>query len=266
MKGKIIKSTGMFYKILSENTIVEATLKGKFKLENKKITNPISVGDWVDFTNEGKNETAYTITKIHPRSNYIIRKSPEKKEHSHIIASNIDLLVIIASLSQPRTTLGFIDRLLVSAESFGIESLLVFNKKDSICPSETPLIEEYKKIYESIGYPVLLISAFEKNDIHLFLQKIEKKVSILVGHSGVGKSTILNNLGIPIAQKTNEISQFTEKGKHTTTFAEMFLLPNNTFIIDTPGIKEFGIPDMKAVDIKFYFPEIQAIAEHCKFF
>ena len=265
MNGRVIKSTGSWYKVITEDgQVIDARLRGKFKLQDKKVTNPIAVGDRVElFLEEG--EEAAVIDKIHPRENYIIRKSVKKSAQHHIIAANIDLAVLLVTFSRPRTSIGFIDRYLVTAEAFRIPVLLVFNKADLMTEEEKHIQEELAALYEEIGYETMLISALSDKDAEKFRQAIKGKTVLIAGHSGVGKSTLLNQISADISQKTAEISDFVNKGVHTTTFAEMFPIEENTFLIDTPGIKELGLAEIEHEELDHYFPEMREFLGECRF-
>ncbi len=266
MKGRVIKSTGSWYVVQTDEGVKNARLRGKFKQEDLKLTNPIAVGDIVLLENEADHEST-VITDILPRENYIIRKSTRKAHHSHIIASNIDQAFLIVTLRSPRTSLGFIDRFLVSTESFRIPACIIVNKMDlEYKPKDLDFLQDIHDIYDTLGYPVLEISALEDEDIKLSLSDMLKgKTTLLSGHSGVGKSTILNKLVSSAVQTTKEISKFSAKGVHTTTFAEMFELPEGGFLIDTPGIKEFGILDVDQYELSHYFVEMRQYLGQCKY-
>lgn len=262
MKGLVLRSTGSFYDVLAENgSRYNCKVRGKIRLEGIKETNPVAVGDHVLFETV---DAIGSITEILPRTNHMLRQSVKKTGHSHVLAANIDQAMVIATLSMPRTSLGFIDRFLVAAESFRIPQVLVFNKKDLLQPDEAELQEAQTDLYRKIGVTVLSISALEgtHQEIHTLLQD---KITLVAGHSGVGKSTLLNKLDPNLNQKTGGISDFSEKGMHTTTFAEMFRLNDKTFIIDTPGIKEWGLVDMEDQELSDYFPEMRDVRLGCKF-
>jgi len=266
MEGKVIKSTGSWYKVLAEDhQEYDCRLRGKFKIKGLKVTNPVAVGDKIEMELEDGEEDTGVITAIHPRSNYIIRKSTRKKYHGHILATNIDQAVLVATLVLPRTSLGFIDRFLVSAESFRIPALIIFNKKDLLNNAQLEQQEELMRMYQSIGYPCMAISAFDVLEVQQVDQALEGKTSLFSGHSGVGKSTLLNRIDPTVSQKTSEVSTFANKGVHTTTYAEMFEVGKDTFIIDTPGIKELGLMDINEGEISHYFPEMRALLGECKF-
>ncbi|MFC5192398.1 ribosome small subunit-dependent GTPase A [Algoriphagus aquatilis] len=266
MKGRVIKSTGSWYAVKTEDRIISARLKGKFKQEDLKLTNPIAVGDWVEMEKESGQDTA-VILDILPRDNYVIRKSTRKQHFSHIIASNLDQAILVITMKKPRTSLGFIDRFLVSVESYGIPALLVVNKMDQLeGEDEAEWLRDIHEIYEPLGYPVLEVSALKDQDIRdKFLPHIRGKSSLISGHSGVGKSTLLNALIPGAGQNTKEISGYSAKGVHTTTFAELFFLPEGGDLIDTPGIKEFGILDVEEFELSHYFPEMRQYLGQCKY-
>lgn len=266
MKGLVIKSTGSWYEVRTEQgDVYQARLRGKFKINEVKVTNPVAVGDWVTIEKKYAGEDYYVITDVHDRKNYVIRKSPKKTAFAHIIASNVDLLVIIATFKKPRTSLGFIDRLLVTAESYRIPCLIVFNKEDLLSESDWEELDEIRAMYEYIGYPSVLISAETKKNLDQLEQELEGKVALFSGHSGTGKSTLINQLVPDANQRTTEISGFANKGVHTTTFAEMFISKQNGYIIDTPGIKELGLIEIEEEELSHYFPEMRALLGQCKF-
>jgi ribosome biogenesis GTPase / thiamine phosphate phosphatase len=262
MKGLVMRSTGSWYDVLAEDgKMVACRIRGKFRLDDIKQTNPIAVGDRVSFEPENSEGI---ITEILDRENYMVRQSVKKAHQAHIIAANLDQAMIVATLKFPRTSLGFIDRFLVAAESFRIPQVIIFNKKDLL---NDELLAEQKaimQIYEKIGVTCMEISALDE-DQHEVRKILEGKITLLSGHSGVGKSTLMNKLSPDVAQKTSEISDYSEKGTHTTTFAEMFRLNDKTFIIDTPGIKEFGLSDMSREELSDYFPEMRDVRLNCKF-
>jgi ribosome biogenesis GTPase len=265
-QGIILKSTGSWYELRSQTgQIYRARLRGKLKLKDNKMTNPIAVGDSVNYEVENENEKLAIIHQILPRQNYIIRSSTHKTAHGHILAANIDQAVLVATLAMPRTSLGFIDRFLVSAESFRIPTFIVFNKIDLLTDEGLDLLCSLQDLYDNIGYKTLAVSAIEAIGITELEMLIEGKKTLISGHSGVGKSTLLNMVAPEALQHTNEISVFANKGVHTTTFAEMFEVRKDTFVIDTPGIKELGIIGMNEQEIGHYFPEIRAKMNMCKY-
>ena len=266
MQGRVIKSTGSWYTVKTGQSTIQARLRGKFKQEDLKLTNPIAVGDQVLLEKESGQATS-VITEILPRDNYIIRKSTRKAHHSHIIASNIDQAFLLVTLRNPRTSLGFIDRFLVSTESFRIPATILVNKMDETYKDkDLEFLQDIKEIYEPLGYPVIEISALKGENLReQFTPLLQNKTTLLSGHSGVGKSTFLNKL-IPDAQQaTKEISKFSAKGVHTTTFAEMFEFEKNSYLIDTPGIKEFGILDIGEQELSHYFVEMRQYLGQCKY-
>ena len=263
MTGLILKSTGSWYDVLGEDDkIYKGRVRGKLRIMDLKSTNPVAVGDRVEMEITGDDAV---ITDILPRENFIIRQSVHKKGHLHILASNLDQAVLIATLSYPRTSLGFIDRFLVSAEAFRIPQVIVFNKADRLSEKEARKVRELMKMYEEIGIRCLQTSAKSGSGIPEFKHLLNGKKSLIAGHSGVGKSTLINMLAPDIDQKTAEVSDFANKGVHTTTFAEMFRVTPDTFIIDTPGIKELALADIPPEELGDYFPEIRAIRSECKF-
>jgi ribosome biogenesis GTPase len=266
MEGVVVRSTGSWYEVRNEEKqIINCRLRGKFKTKDLKTTNPIAVGDKVAWEWENQQTATGIITEILPRENYIIRKSVHKTAHSHLIAANIDQAMIIVSLVSPRTSLGFIDRFLVSAETFRIPAVVVFNKIDLLDEQAYQYQNEIKEIYEKIGYVCLETSASEKIGIENLRKLLENKITLLSGHSGVGKSSLINCLNPSLNLRTAEVSTFANKGVHTTTFAEMFELSENTFIIDTPGIKELGLAEIQADELSHYFPEMREFLGECKF-
>lgn len=266
MKGRVMKSTGSWYIVKAAGELIPSRLRGKFKQEEHKLTNPIAVGDYVELDREQDQDTA-VIVEILPRENYIIRKSTRKISFSHILASNIDQAFLVITLRHPRTSLGFIDRFLVSTESFRIPATLLVNKMDLVVKEkDKEFLQDIREIYEPIGYPVLEISATQEEDLNQKLKPLLKgKTTLLSGHSGVGKSTILNKLIPGANQATREISSFTTKGVHTTTFAEMFEFEDGGYLIDTPGIKEFGILDIENHELSHYFVEMRKYLGQCKY-
>ncbi|WP_436515496.1 ribosome small subunit-dependent GTPase A [Ekhidna sp. To15] len=263
MKALVIKSTGLWYEVMANQNRLTARLRGKFKLEDKKLTNPIAVGDWVEVQANDQVEGEWVITEIHARENYVIRASPRKKGHDHLIASNIDQGVLIVTLKRPRTSTGFIDRFLITLESFRIPGVILFNKKDIYSEKDLEKYEELKKIYQQIGYHVE-ICQFEDN-VSDVRSLFTNKTSLLSGHSGSGKSTLINQLIPEAAQEVNKISNFANKGVHTTTFAELFYLDDQSAIIDTPGIKELGLSEIDNEELGHYFPEMRKLLGECKF-
>jgi ribosome biogenesis GTPase len=264
MTGLVYKSTGSWYTVKADNgTLYECRIKGKFRIKGIKSTNPVAVGDVVDFDIEENNNGV--ITNIHERKNYIIRKSVNLSKQVHIIASNIDKLFLLVTINNPPTTTSFIDRFLVTAEAYDIEAILVFNKLDTYTREAEDEMLYLKYIYSRIGYKCLKVSATEGKGLDALKAEMQGNVSMFSGHSGVGKSTLVNALQPSLNLKTKEISEQHSQGQHTTTFAEMFDLDFGAKIIDTPGIRGFGIVDMEPDEIGDYFPEFFALKEDCKF-
>jgi len=264
--GLVMRSTGSWYDVRSnEGTIMQCRLKGKFKIKGFKVTNPIAVGDKVVYELEDEVRNAGIISDILPRENYIIRQSVHKTAHGHLLATNLDQAVLIATLDFPRTSLGFIDRFLVAAESFRIPTVLVFNKLDLLNEEQISYQHELTELYESLNYKCIFTSALDGTGVDDFFNILKGKVSLISGHSGVGKSTLVNAIAPDLDLRTSEVSTFANKGVHTTTFAEMFEIAPETFIIDSPGIKELGLADMEKEEIGHYFPEILEIISLCRF-
>ncbi|REE01027.1 ribosome biogenesis GTPase [Marinoscillum furvescens DSM 4134] len=264
MTGLVVKSTGSWYRVrLATGGEVEARLRGKFKLEGKKITNPIAVGDQVVLE---QFQDEYIISSIADRSNYIIRQSPRKKHHDHLLAANVDQAIMIATLKMPRTSLGFIDRFLVTLETFRIPGIIVFNKMDLLSEEEKDDAGYLSFLYEQkIGYKCLQTAFLEEGVPEELSELLQGKKTLLSGHSGAGKSTLINMLIPDAEQKVTEISSFANKGVHTTTFAEMFFLDEASAIIDTPGIKELGLAEIDPEELAHYFPEMRDYLGECKF-
>lgn len=263
MRARVIKSTGAWYKLLtSENEIVDARLKGVMRLDGLTSTNPVAVGDYVNLENE---EGDWMILSVEKRENYIIRKSPAKRTFSHILAANLDQAFVLVTASKPRTSTGFIDRFLVTAEAYHIPSILVFNKQDILTVKDLEIQNAFIDIYSSIGYEYMLVSSITFEGVEAIKTKLKDKTTLFIGHSGVGKSTLANAIDKELNLKTGEVSKKHEKGKHTTTFAEMFPLSFGGSIIDIPGIKEFGVVGFDKYEINHFFVEMEQLLPECKF-
>jgi len=267
LEGLVYRSTGSWYEVKDlHDQFWKCRLKGKFKLdESIRSSNPIAVGDIVHFDIEDKTEETGMIYEIETRANYVARVSPKNRNLKHIIASNLDQSLLIATLKNPKTSSGFIDRFLVSCEAYHIPAIIAFNKSDIYGEDENDRYLYLKNIYEAIGYKVLLISAKEKTSIDKLIALLENKKTLISGHSGVGKSSLINVLMPEQDLKVMEVSDWSGKGMHTTTFAEMYDLTNTSKLIDTPGIRELGIVDIEKEELSGYFPEMRIRLQHCKF-
>ena len=266
MQGVVYKSTGSWYSVKDDSGRVwNARMKGIFKLDDITSTNPIAVGDVVDFEEENAAEQTVIITEIHDRRNHINRQSPRIKSQQHIVAANIDQSLLIATIKEPRTSQGFIDRFLVACEMYHVIAILLFNKIDLYQDKDLAKFEKLKAVYENIGYTVTGVSLKQNENIGDIKELLKDKTSLISGHSGVGKSTFINAI-IPQARiKTQDVSGWSGKGQHTTTFAEMFDLPFGGKIIDTPGMKEFGLVNIERQELSGYFPEMRKRLNGCQF-
>jgi len=263
--GTVYKSTGSWYLIRDEeNNFRNIRLRGKLKIEDGvSSTNPIAVGDRVKFTLE--DQESGVITEVLPRDNYIIRESPHNRNQRHVVAANIDRLLIIGTITSPRTSQGFIDRILITAEMYHIPTLVLINKIDLLQAKHEKQLQDWKKMYEAAGYAVYPVSALSVIDIEQLKKELQGKTTLLMGHSGSGKSTIINQLIPGLKIRTADISRSSGKGQHTTTFATMYDLPDGGRIIDTPGMKEFGLMDIEKSELAHYFPEIRILISGCRF-
>ncbi|MGB0933454.1 MAG: ribosome small subunit-dependent GTPase A [Lishizhenia sp.] len=265
MEGKVLKSTGKWYSVLIEDEVYDCRIRGKIRLQGLKTTNPVSAGDVVEVELLENEERQGVITKVFDRKNYIVRKSVNLSKQMHILASNVDRAYLLVTLVAPETHLAFIDRFLVAAESFRIPVTLLFNKIDQYFEEHLPLVDEVIEKYAKIGYPGHKISALNKENIAFLQDEIKDCQVMIAGHSGVGKSTLINALDSNLSIKTKEISSYHLQGQHTTTFAEMHPLETGGFIIDTPGIRAFGIVDLEKEHFAHYFPEMRSLLNTCKF-
>jgi ribosome biogenesis GTPase / thiamine phosphate phosphatase len=265
MLGKVVRSTGSWYSLIDENkNRVECRIKGKFRIQGIRTTNPVAVGDQVEFVLEEDQATGI-ITKVFPRNNYIIRKSIQLNKEAQILGSNLDQTLLLITLIQPRTSLGFIDRFTVSAESFHIPIILGFNKFELYPPEALDTLREIEAIYQKIGYQCIEFSVVANHNMEGLEELIQGKTTLISGHSGVGKSTLINYLIPTIKLKTQEVSASSDRGLHTTTFAEMFELPSGGNIIDTPGIRELGVIGVEKEELAHFFPEMKARMKDCRF-
>lgn len=266
MEATIYKSTGVWYQARSrDGRSWNARAKGKFKIDDISSTNPLAVGDVVDLEVENEGESSAIITAIHDRRNYITRQSPHNKRYHHIIASNLDQLVLIATLREPRTSQGFIDRFLIASEMYGVPARLVFNKADVYREADMEKFASFSTMYTDIGYPVFLTSVRTGDGIPEVLSLLRDKVTLLSGHSGVGKSSFVNHLFPGKQLRVGDVSDWSGKGMHTTTFAEMYDLPSGGAVIDTPGVREFGLIDVDRHELSHYYPEMRAVLGDCQF-
>ena len=265
-KGIVIKSTGSWYQVLLENKEQwKCRIIGKFRLQGMKLTNPVAVGDEVEIEIENENEKSGLITKILPRRNYVMRQSPRKKHFLHLLASNVDQAIVIITIVNPMLKQGFIDRFLLMTEPYNIPTVIVFNKADLYSEDDIVLYEYLKSIYEKIGYTVLLVSAIDKTGTEELKNVLKDKITLVGGQSGVGKSTLVNSIQPKLKLRTVELSDYSGKGQHTTTFAEMFQLDFGGAIIDSPGIKTLSFNHFKPMDVAHNFREIFEFSKNCKF-
>ena len=266
MIATVIKSTGSWYTVQTrEGKKIECRMKGKFRMEGIRNTNPVAVGDQVEIEMDSGEETG-SIIRIEPRKNYIIRRSINLSKQTQILAANIDRAFLVVTLSSPRTSLGFIDRFLLTAEAYGIPVDIVFNKSDMYSDEELKTVKELTLLYEKLGYSCILVSALHSGkEIETMRERMSGKVNLFAGHSGVGKSTLINALDPGLKLRTGELSEAHDKGMHTTTFAEMFELSTGGYIVDTPGIKELGLVHMERQELSHYFPEMRNLLNQCRF-
>jgi ribosome biogenesis GTPase / thiamine phosphate phosphatase len=265
MKGIVVRTTGSSFRVLDDSGVVnDCKLKGNFRIKGIRSTNPVAVGDKVEF-NLLPGEGYGLIYLIEDRHNYIIRRSTKLSKATHIIAANLDIMIIVASIEQPRTSTGFIDRLLVTAEAYHIPAAVVFNKCDLYSSESGELVEKLIKLYNSLGYISFKTSVITGEGLKEFNELLSGKVALLSGHSGVGKSALVNYIEPDLHLRTGIISDFSGKGMHTTTFAEMFSLQNGGFLIDTPGIKEFGLVHFESSEVAERFPEFRKLLPQCRY-
>ena len=262
----VYKSTGSWYAVKNTNgKMLQARIKGKFKIDGISSTNPIAVGDVVDLNPDNEKENTFIINTIYERKNYINRQSPHNRHQHHIIASNLDQSMLFATIKSPRTSQGFIDRFLIASEAFHIPSIIIFNKADIYEAKDMAQYEDWAAMYRKAGYSVFLISMENGQGVEDVREVLKDKVTLISGHSGVGKSSFINAVLPDLNLRTEEVSDWSGKGMHTTTFAEMFDLPFGGSLIDTPGVKEFGLVDISRQELSHYFPEMRARIQQCHF-
>ncbi|MFV0470654.1 MAG: ribosome small subunit-dependent GTPase A [Paludibacteraceae bacterium] len=265
MKGLVIKNTGSWYTVKDEKgNLVECKIKGSFRIKDIRSTNPIAVGDYVEFE-PVKKEAAPMINAILDRKNYIIRRSSNLSKQSHVLAANLDMVLLVVTVNYPKTSTVFIDRFLAVAEAYRVPVLIAVNKIDRYSADELAYANALKALYETLGYPTLLISATNKDPFGELTVRLKDKVTLISGNSGVGKSTLINALLPNLEVRTQVISEYHNKGMHTTTFSEMFELPTGGYVIDTPGIKGFGTVDFDEKEVDHFFKEIFQFSKKCRF-
>jgi ribosome biogenesis GTPase len=263
--GTVYRSTGSWYTVKSDAQFYDCRIKGRLRIAGIKSTNPVAVGDRVNFELDASAPNQGIIYEVEDRRNYLVRKSVNLSKQTHILAANIDQLFLMVTLDNPPTHLPFIDRFLVTAEAYGVQVVLVFNKADTYDDIQKETLQERMALYTKIGYPCLLISAKNKQGIEEVRTRMQDKVSIIAGHSGAGKSTLVNALDPTLELATAEISEQHQQGQHTTTFAQMYDLEGQIKLIDTPGIKGFGVVEMSAQELGDFFPEIFTLKSQCKY-
>ncbi len=262
----MIKSTGSWYQVrLANGETINCRIIGKFRLEGKKLTNPVAVGDEVEIVIEDDDRETGTIKTILPRKNYVLRQSPRKKHDLHLLASNVDQAMIVMTIVQPNLKQGFIDRFLLMTEPYNIPTVIVFNKADLYSEGDLGVYQYLKEIYEKIGYTVLLVSALEQEGLDALAAILKDKVTLISGQSGVGKSTLINAVHPELELRTQDLSDYSGKGQHTTTFYEMHQLSFGGSIIDTPGIKTLAFNNLEPMDVAHNFREFFALSEDCRF-
>lgn len=262
-KGRVIQSTGKWYKVSCDGEIIDSRLPGKFRLDKKEVTNPVAVGDYVDI--EIGNDGTGSIQKIHERENYIPRQATHGRRGEQILVSNVDRAWVVQSVKHPKLNTGFIDRFLVTCEAYEVSGGVIFNKMDLAKSGGKAHVQELSELYQSLGYETAITSA-ETGDTDDLKSKIIGKTSVFVGPSGVGKTSLLNQIEPDLKLRVGEISSYSQKGKHTTTFAQLIPLSDGGYVVDTPGIREFGLVNIDKTELSLYFPEMIEPRQHCKFY
>ena len=262
--GRVVKSTGSWYKVSVDGEITECRLPGKFRLQKKEVTNPVAVGDFVKFTigDDGSG----MITEIEERRNYLPRQATHGRRGEQILVANVDRAWVVQSVKQPKLNLGFIDRFLVACEAYEIPAGIIINKKDLANPKAEEFIEDITSLYESLNYKVCLTSIQKKETINELINHLKDNLNVFIGPSGVGKTSILNAIDPKLNLKTGEVSEYSNKGKHTTTFASLVPLEIGGYVTDTPGIREFGIVNIEKPELSLYFPEMAEPRDKCKYY
>ena len=262
-KGRVIQSTGSWYKVKTEEDLIESRLPGRFRLDEKEVTNPIAVGDWVDISiNE---DGTGTIKNIHDRTNYITRQATHGRRGEHILVSNLDRAFVVQSVRQPKMKEGFVDRFLITCEAYDVDASIIINKMDLANDKANNYVREVSELYESLGYPVFTTNALDEESLNDLKNEIAGKTTAFIGPSGVGKTSLLNTIDPSYSEKVGEVSSYSNKGKHTTTFAKLIEIENGGFIVDTPGIREFGLFNIEPWELSLFFPEMLDARQNCKF-
>ena len=262
-KGRVIQSTGSWYLVDTGDKIVESRLPGRFRLDEKEVTNPIAVGDYVEISIN--DDDTGTIETIETRENYITRQATHGKRGEQILVSNLDQACVVQSIKKPRLKEGFIDRLLVTCEAYEVKPVIIINKMDLAKQGGKDFANELQELYSGLGYTILQTSIEDEDSLEKLKDLLKDKTSAFIGPSGVGKTSLINAIDPNYALKTGEISDFSNKGKHTTTFARLIPLSFGGYIADTPGIREFGLVNIEPYELSLFFPEMLEPREHCKF-
>ena len=263
IKGRVIQSTGSWYKVDTSSEVIQSRLPGRFRLEGKEVTNPIAVGDWVDISMN--DDGTGSIEEIHERTNYITRQATHGKRGEHILISNVDIAFVVQSVKQPKLKEGFIDRFIVTCEAYEVTPAVIINKMDLVNSGAMEFLEDLKALYEGLGYPMIFTSIEDPDSIAALSELLANKTSVFIGPSGVGKTSLLNVIDPSYSEKVGEVSSYSNKGKHTTTFAKLIRLENGGFLADTPGIREFGLYNIEPWELSLYFPEMLEARQECKF-